>query len=702
VTAPLERGFQDDQSRADQRCAAELLGSLVQQGQYVGEVYSQGYETAVVQIHDRFRQDVGGIPALSFLVATRLHPGQEIDFAKEDSSVILLRVLDAANLPNAAEAERIRAETAQRVSGEEGLHWDAPEVMDHSTAHLLSFAGLRCRIIGTFYLARAPEGAPAQTPLVLKFGTDLSNFYPNRGLKVYKPNGVALHRIVNYRDVTRVDPTAAAVDVGEVRYASTNRPFQGISNVRVEIVPEDLLAQRTALFSMSRIGKSNTTKVMAKSVFELRYKEPKRQRIGQIIFDYNGEYANENTQDAANKANPAAIKNLWRAHPKGVRADVVTYGTTEHPADPGRKLMLLNFYELANLQIGKEIIDNLLADATAQYVSNFRQVVFAKPVDYDSEASARTRFDRRVLVYRALLARAGFTAPSTTLPILASLFRKELLDKMADAECKSDRKADYQTAAIILRSGHPTWDQVATAMEYLNAFIHDKEAGYGAFNNWYMTKGSTSGDPWADADLLKILGMFGYSGGPRMIGKARPQHTDTTHEDYAKEIYKDLIAGRLVIVDQSSGDEEINRASANRIMDFIFRTNQRYFRAGKRPPDILVYVEEAHNILPAGRESDLQNIWVRTAKEGSKYHLGLVYVTQEVSSIQTNILKNTANWFIGHLNNTDETKELVKYYDFADFEASIRRAQDRGFIRVKTLSNLFTVPAQISVFRAEV
>ena len=118
-----------EQERATEIASAKnKLLSLIQYDQYVGEVYSLGYETALVMIHDHHRREVGGIPSLSFLIATRipktfLDPEQDtvledFDYTREDSSIILLRVMDAARLPSDDEAIRIRVQSAQNISGE--------------------------------------------------------------------------------------------------------------------------------------------------------------------------------------------------------------------------------------------------------------------------------------------------------------------------------------------------------------------------------------------------------------------------------------------------------------------------------------------------------------------------------------------------------------------------------------------------------
>lgn len=685
-----------DQAAEDAR---HLLGGLIQKPQYVGEVFSVGYEHATVVIHDAYRERVGGIPSLSFLVATRVDPDARIEFQSEDSSVLLLRVMDAAPLPNQGELERLRADAAQRASGEEA-HWDHDSIMDGYTRNQTSYAGVRCRIIGTFFLDEAENGQ-----LVLKFGSDISNYYPNRGLKVYRPRDAALEAIVNFRDPARLvfDPghplfalSQRHVPVGEVRYASTNRQHQGISNVRVNLYPLDLVDQKTALFGMTRTGKSNSVKIIAKSIFELRYLDPARGRIGQLIFDYNGEYANENVQDGRGGVNAAALKNVWSGNLQGQQQDVVTYGSVARADDPERRLTKLNFYADENLQLGKDIINSALAERSDKYLSNFRDVAFG--IQDPDNRSEVTRYNRAVFAYRALLARAGFTIPPNLQnAVPGGLFNEQLLKAMATSQ--NDPNGDHAQAAKLLAQARPTWPQAAVAMEALHDFMMGGAAtGYNAFNTAYMNRPKGSGDPWADQRLRNVLGMFQYRNGSAMVARVAEQHSHTVGTDYADEVYADLVSGRLVIVDQSAGNPDINKAAADRVVTRIFHANLTKFTGGQVPPKILIYIEEAHNLLPSSRETDTQDMWVRTAKEGAKLGLGLVYSTQEVSSIQKNILKNTANWFIGHLNSTEETKELNKFYDFADFEKSILRAQDKGFVRVKTLSNSFVVPVQVDRF----
>ena len=168
---PMDVKIRENRSNNTNEVLKIELQKLIQPEQLVGDIFSIGYESTKVIIHDTYRKKVGGIPSLSFLIATRLapHEEQDIDFTHEDTSFILLRVMDAASLPQDQEAQRIRVETAQRVSGE-NKHWDANDVMDIKTKNYLSFAGLECRIIGTFFFEEE-NNQP-----VMKFGSDISNY----------------------------------------------------------------------------------------------------------------------------------------------------------------------------------------------------------------------------------------------------------------------------------------------------------------------------------------------------------------------------------------------------------------------------------------------------------------------------------------------------------------------------------------------
>lgn len=590
--------------------ASDLLTSVVEDKAYVGEVYSLGYEEALVQIHDFHRQQIGGIPALSFLIATRVQPGRQTDVREEDASIVLLRVLDKCDLPDAAEALRVRVETAKRVSGEVERFWDHKEVMDAQTAQLLGYAGVKCRVLGTFYVN--DFGTDGQADYRLIFGSDLSNYYPNRGLKVFKLRAAVLAKIINYRDpLARTHGPMPEVEIGHVRYASTNRPFQKVGDVPVLIAPTDLLGMKTALFGMTRTGKSNTTKVMLKSIFALRWHPDQARRIGQVVFDPNGEYANENTQDKGGGMNPVAIKNVWMYGPPNVQMtlkdEVVTYGITPHLNDPDRRLMLLNFHVDENVQIGKEIIDNALADVSGKYIGHFRDVSFVPPDPKD--VGEMCRYKRRVLAYRALLNEAGLKPPADLKPETKGLFGVEFVKALKTSQGKNP--SAYANAATALQKPSITWGEMARVFAALNDFIEDDKSGYQPFNHEYL---KTHDDNWADASLTKLLGMFKFANGPKSIGNVSEQHTNLTGTDFADDIYAHLVAGKLVIIDQSSGNPVLNKASADRVMRRIFEENQKKFRFAHLPPDILIYVEEAHNVLPSSKEDDLLDIWVRTAK----------------------------------------------------------------------------------------
>ena len=114
---------------------------------------------------------------------------------------------------------------------------------------------------------------------------------------------------------------------------------------------------------------------------------------------------------------------------------------------------------------------------------------------------------------------------------------------------------------------------------------------------------------------------------------------------------------------------------------------------------VLIYIEEAHNLLPSvSTPETLKGVWARSAKEGSKLNIGLVLATQAPSSIMSEILSETDNWIVSYLNSAGERRVVSDYMDFEDFSEQIGKVSEPGYVRIRTLSQAYTIPVQLNKY----
>jgi len=64
----FENAINDLQDQQPNWNAQAIFSKLIQKDQLVGDLYSINYEEGKVLVHDFYRQKVGGIPSLSFLM----------------------------------------------------------------------------------------------------------------------------------------------------------------------------------------------------------------------------------------------------------------------------------------------------------------------------------------------------------------------------------------------------------------------------------------------------------------------------------------------------------------------------------------------------------------------------------------------------------------------------------------------------------
>lgn len=647
----------------------DLKSGELQTGTFIGRPFHLDFNGALLLVADAWKQKAGGLPQGTFLLAY---------YENEDSvsEALLLRVINPTKLPTDQDVISSMVEYYKDNLKTAGKGTQ----LDTFTRYEFSFSGLECRILGTFYKDSG----------LLSFGADVENFYSSHNYVAIKPSPQVLEAIVNFRE-GEVTGGPSDIRIGIVRYSSSRRFQKNDPEVPVYVSPKDFLGKRTALFGMTRTGKSNTVKKIIQSSVDMSSQSPHsvskppkesaeqtleaftskdipKYPVGQIIFDINGEYANANMQDAG-----TAIFELFKDQ-------TVRYSTLPKP---GFKVMKVNFYD--DVISGFELVQSHLSNTTGDYVDSFRVVDLKKPDDYDDK-SVQTRYDRRVAAYLCCLHRAGFEAPG---------------------KFKVKFSGNAELNKMVKEDGSIDPSKGITLEEATNWF----KAIWDNYADDYFTKyKSKHGHEWADEELKAILVFLTRKrkpgGSVDVNGYLKLRaiidlHTNTVDKPFQIEIIEQLRAGRIVIIDLSQGDPEIQALYSERICRQIFSGAMNRFISNSPNNFIQFYFEEAHNLFPKKDDKDLSQIYNRIAKEGAKLNLGLIYATQEVSSISSNILKNTQNWFIAHLNNEDETKEIKKYYDFGDFTDGLVRFSansDKGFVRMKTYSNPFVVPVQIDRF----
>jgi hypothetical protein len=672
------------------------IRELLAHADRVGAVYRQvGFSEALVITNDEFVRQAHGIPLHCFLIASTADladPARSGQTHPDDEELVLLRVTGNAPVPQESDLELMRAAAGIDLVIEAARSEPrSREVMiDPLTEERMQTAGLRCAILGTFYDDDTATGPQ------LAFGSDIDNVYAASRLWVYKPYGQSLETIVSYMAEHNSDEPRRTFTIGTVRYASTRRRERLAEDagrttaVPVEIDISDIVAHKTAVLGMTRKGKSNTNKVMAVTTHQ--YAKEQRLKIGQLIFDPAGEYANANVQDGT------ALAHIGPEH-------VVRYrlgATNEELAnDRGLRSLALNFFDEGSIPIVWDLVkDFVIRLNDSQFVQAFLAADIVGPSDPQTKDDWRALSHARrarTLTYACFL-RVGLKPPDRWAMYVP--LKRAVREALVRVGGRRGEDLSFLNTAELSRKGDSTKlgaHQLAIVAEALaaNGLSETPEPDIA---DWI-----TSSEDHTKHVAELLLARKG--GGFKVLYPLNEgYHSPNASDDYAPKVYSDLVEGKIVIVDLSRGSEGVLQFASERIINLLLANAAERFRAGLAPHRIQLFLEEAQRLFDRAKFTEKmadRDPYVRLAREAGKYKIGMVYSTQQVSSVEPDVLDNTANWIVAHLNSEAEVKLLRGRYEFDRFAEQILRAEDVGFVRIKTQSSRYIIPVQVRLFDAD-
>ena len=122
-----------------------------------------------------------------------------------------------------------------------------------------------------------------------------------------------------------------------------------------------------------------------------------------------------------------------------------------------------------------------------------------------------------------------------------------------------------------------------------------------------------------------------------------------------------LKEGKLCVIDVSQVRGSSSLILSGLILQRIFEHNQAEFtKSNPNTIPVIMVVEEAQSVLGESSVSSGEGPYVSWVKEGRKYDLGTVLITQQPGSISWQILSQGDNWFVFHLLSQTDLNNVKK------------------------------------------
>ena len=156
-----------------------------------------------------------------------------------------------------------------------------------------------------------------------------------------------------------------------------------------------------------------------------------------------------------------------------------------------------------------------------------------------------------------------------------------------------------------------------------------------------------------------------------------------------------------MILDLGNASDDIRKYFSDLLSRAVFSHQEQKFTSNNLAGHFIqLYFEEAHNLFPKD-EKDFTGVYARFAKEGAKFHIGMVYSTQSPSTINKELLAQTENFFVAHMSSQGDAEALERLQvQFDGLQQDILRTRTPGYMRMLTFSHRFIIPVQVNKFEA--